>query len=47
MMLNTGEPTTRKIQLQIEYDPAPPFAGGTPISSPPEIMAASVGDHDV
>jgi cyclohexyl-isocyanide hydratase len=35
-----GEETARKIQLQIEYDPAPPFAGGTPLTSPPEITAA-------
>jgi cyclohexyl-isocyanide hydratase len=35
-----GEETARKIQLQIEYDPAPPFAGGTPMTSPPEITSA-------
>jgi cyclohexyl-isocyanide hydratase len=35
-----GEETARKIQLQIEYDPAPPFNGGTPMTSPPEITAA-------
>jgi cyclohexyl-isocyanide hydratase len=35
-----GEATARKIQLQIEYDPAPPFTGGTPMTSPPEITAA-------
>jgi cyclohexyl-isocyanide hydratase len=35
-----GEVTARKIQLQIEYDPAPPFVGGTPMTSPPEITAA-------
>ena len=35
-----GEETARKIQLQIEYDPAPPFPGGTPMSSPPEITTA-------
>jgi len=35
-----GEETARKIQLQIEYDPAPPFTGGTPITSPPEITDA-------
>ena len=35
-----GEETARKIQLAIEYDPAPPFAGGTPATSPPEIVAA-------
>lgn len=37
------EATARKIQLQIEYDPAPPFVGGTPITSPPEITAALRG----
>jgi hypothetical protein len=36
----SGEATARKIQLQIEYDPAPPFVGGTPMTSPPEITAA-------
>jgi cyclohexyl-isocyanide hydratase len=35
-----GEETARKIQLQIEYDPAPPFLGGTPMTSPPQIVAA-------
>ena len=35
-----GEETARRIQLQIEYDPAPPFRGGTPMTSPPEITAA-------
>jgi cyclohexyl-isocyanide hydratase len=35
-----NEETARKIQLQIEYDPAPPFAGGTPMTSSPEITAA-------
>jgi cyclohexyl-isocyanide hydratase len=35
-----GEETARKIQLSIEYDPAPPFPGGTPITSPPEIVEA-------
>jgi len=35
-----GEETARKIQLQIEYDPAPPFNGGSPRTSPPEITAA-------
>src|SRR5262249_16734982 len=32
--------TARKIQLSIEYDPAPPFPGGTPFTSPPEIVKA-------
>ncbi|KAB2880266.1 MAG: DJ-1/PfpI family protein [Pseudorhodoplanes sp.] len=35
-----GEETARKIQLAIEYDPAPPFAGGTPATSPAPIVAA-------
>jgi cyclohexyl-isocyanide hydratase len=35
-----GEGTARKIQLAIEYDPAPPFPGGTPHTSPPEIVSA-------
>jgi cyclohexyl-isocyanide hydratase len=35
-----GEETARKIQLAIEYDPAPPFPGGTPLTSPPEIVQA-------
>jgi cyclohexyl-isocyanide hydratase len=36
-----GEDTARGIQLLIEYDPAPPFAGGTPFTSPPHIVAAA------
>ena len=36
-----GEDTARQIQLLIEYDPAPPFAGGTPFTSPPHIVAAA------
>lgn len=33
-----GEIVAQKIQLAIEYDPAPPFPGGTPRSSPREIV---------
>ena len=29
-----------KIQLSIEYAPEPPFSGGTPFTSPPEIVKA-------
>ena len=36
-----GEDTARQIQLLIEYDPAPPFEGGTPFTSPPHIVAAA------
>jgi cyclohexyl-isocyanide hydratase len=35
-----GDETARRIQLSIEYDPAPPFPGGTPFTSPPEIVKA-------
>lgn len=36
-----GEDTARQIQLLIEYDPAPPFEGGTPFTSPQHIVAAA------
>lgn len=36
-----GEDTARQIQLLIEYDPAPPFEGGTPFTSPPHIVTAA------
>jgi cyclohexyl-isocyanide hydratase len=39
-----GETVARKIQLAMEYDPAPPFTGGTPYTSPPEIVAAVLAD---
>lgn len=35
-----GEDVARRIQLSLEYDPAPPFAGGTPDSSPPAVVSA-------
>jgi cyclohexyl-isocyanide hydratase len=31
-----GEATARDIQLQIEYDPAPPFDSGSPRTAAPE-----------
>lgn len=34
-----GEDTAKQIQLQIEYDPEPPFRSGTPFVAPPEILA--------
>jgi cyclohexyl-isocyanide hydratase len=39
-----GETVARKIQLAIEYDPSPPFPGGTPVTSPPEIVQAVLAD---
>ncbi|PXW75210.1 cyclohexyl-isocyanide hydratase [Blastomonas natatoria] len=34
-----GEDVARSLQLNFEYDPAPPFAGGTPATSPKPIVA--------
>ena len=33
-----GEATAREIQLQIEYDPAPPFDSGSPRTASPDIV---------
>ncbi|MCA1749714.1 MAG: DJ-1/PfpI family protein [Parasphingopyxis sp.] len=35
-----GEAVARTIQLSMEYDPAPPFDGGSPKTESPEIRAA-------
>ncbi len=35
-----GEETAREIQLQIEYDPAPPYDCGSPKVAPPKMVAA-------
>ena len=34
-----GEKTAKLIQLQMEYDPAPPFQAGSPASAGPELTA--------
>lgn len=34
-----GEDVAQQIQLQIEYDPAPPFRSGSPFVAPPHILA--------
>jgi cyclohexyl-isocyanide hydratase len=34
-----GEDVARQIQLQIEYDPAPPFNSGSPNTAAPEMVA--------
>src|SRR5262245_58060946 len=34
-----GEEVARQIQLQIEYDPAPPFNSGSPKTAAPELVA--------
>ncbi len=33
-----GEDVARSVQLALEYDPAPPFAGGTPATSDPQTV---------
>lgn len=35
----SGEDVARSIQLALEYDPAPPFVGGTPASAPDGIVS--------
>jgi cyclohexyl-isocyanide hydratase len=35
-----GEAVAREIQLQIEYDPDPPFDSGSPDTARPETLAA-------
>jgi cyclohexyl-isocyanide hydratase len=35
-----GDAVAREIQLQIEYDPAPPFNSGSPTTAAPEMVAA-------
>ena len=35
-----GEQTAQEIQLAIEYDPAPPFASGSPRTAPAQVRAA-------
>jgi cyclohexyl-isocyanide hydratase len=35
-----GEATAKAIQLRLEYDPGPPFAGGSPASAEPAVVAA-------
>jgi cyclohexyl-isocyanide hydratase len=38
-----GEDRARMVQLALEYDPAPPFEGGTPFTSPARIVEAILG----
>jgi cyclohexyl-isocyanide hydratase len=35
-----GEPVAQRIQLQMEYSPAPPFASGSPATAPKEVVEA-------
>jgi cyclohexyl-isocyanide hydratase len=34
-----GEPAAKAIQLSLEYDPRPPFPGGSPSTSDPDLVA--------
>jgi cyclohexyl-isocyanide hydratase len=38
MAIIAGEDVARTIQLALEYDPAPPFKGGTPDTAPEQIL---------
>lgn len=40
-----GEGVAKSIQLGLEYDPAPPFDGGSPAKADPQIHAAMVGRY--
>lgn len=38
-----GRRIAEEVQLSMEYDPEPPFPGGSPRSAPPEVLAAVQG----
>ena len=38
MAIISGEEAARNVQLALEYDPAPPFTGGTPDTAPEAIL---------
>jgi cyclohexyl-isocyanide hydratase len=38
MAIIAGDEVARTVQLALEYDPAPPFVGGTPDSAPEQIL---------
>lgn len=40
-----GEETAQQIQLQMEYDPEPPFRAGTPFVAPQEIVQKTLQAH--
>jgi cyclohexyl-isocyanide hydratase len=40
-----GEVVARRLQLLLEYDPAPPFSSGSPRWAPRELVAAVVGER--
>ena len=44
--LIVGEPYAQAAQLDMEYDPAPPFSSGHPRSAPPEVYAWLKGMYD-
>jgi cyclohexyl-isocyanide hydratase len=39
MAMISGEETARTVQLALEYNPAPPFIGGTPDTAPSHILS--------
>jgi cyclohexyl-isocyanide hydratase len=36
-----GEEVAKEVQLQMEYDPEPPYQAGSPRSAPAELVAAT------
>lgn len=38
-----GQAVAQRVQLSIEYDPAPPFVGGSPQTTPGDILAGLAG----
>ena len=42
-----GEERAKQVQLAMEYDPKPPFAGGTPASSSPELVESHRAEQAV
>jgi cyclohexyl-isocyanide hydratase len=40
MAMVSGDEVAQTVQLALEYDPVPPFKGGTPDSAPPQILSS-------
>ncbi|WP_075743488.1 MULTISPECIES: DJ-1/PfpI family protein [Actinoalloteichus] len=41
-----GDDVAKRVQLRLEYDPAPPFDAGSPATADPELVAATIGRVD-
>jgi cyclohexyl-isocyanide hydratase len=40
-----GDEAAQRIQLDIQYAPAPPFDSGTPATAPPAVLDAVTGSY--